>query len=107
MTRCPGLHFLSALLFSCALSLAPAIAAAQSSAAPAAAPQSSIWVASWAASQQIPEPANALPAGDLRDPTLRQIVHRSVGGSALRVHLSNAFGIEALHFTSVHIARPI
>lgn len=25
----------------------------------------------------------------------------------LRVHVSNVFGVEALHFTSVHIARPI
>jgi len=65
------------------------------------------WVASWAASQQIPEPHNALPADDLRDATMRQIVHLSVGGSALRVHLSNAFGTEALRFTSVHIARPL
>ena len=67
----------------------------------------SAWVVSWAASQQIPEPHNALPADDLRDATVRQIVHLSVGGSALRVHLSNAFGTEALRFTSVHIARPL
>ena len=31
----------------------------------------------------------------------------SIGGTALRVHLSNAFGTEALHFTSVQIARPL
>jgi len=65
------------------------------------------WVASWAASQQIPEPQNALPPDDLRDATLRQIFHLSLGGSALRVHLSNAFGTQALRFTSVHVARPV
>ncbi len=65
------------------------------------------WVVSWGASQQIPEPHNALPADDLRDATVRQIFHLSVGGPSLRVHLSNAFGTEALHFTSVHIARPL
>jgi lysophospholipase L1-like esterase len=65
------------------------------------------WVSSWGASQQIPEPQNALPADDLRDATVRQIVHLSLGGSALRVHLSNAFGTAALHFTSVHIAHPL
>ena len=43
----------------------------------------------------------------LRDATVRQIFHLSVGGPALRVHLSNAFGTEALRFTSVHIARPV
>jgi lysophospholipase L1-like esterase len=64
------------------------------------------WVGSWAASQQIPEPQNALAPDDLRDATLRQIVHLSIGGATLRVHLSNAFGTSPLHFTSVHIAQP-
>ncbi|MGA7858183.1 MAG: hypothetical protein WCA11_09680, partial [Terracidiphilus sp.] len=63
------------------------------------APMARVWVASWGASQQIPEPQNALPAADLRDVTVRQIFHLSIGGPALRVHLSNAFGTEALHFT--------
>jgi lysophospholipase L1-like esterase len=66
-----------------------------------------VWVASWSASQQIADPQNAQPADDLRDTTMRQIFHLSMGGAALRVHLSNAFGIQALHFTSVHIARPL
>jgi lysophospholipase L1-like esterase len=66
-----------------------------------------VWVASWGASQQIPEPENAMSMDDLRDETVRQIFHLSVGGPGLRVHVSNAFGTEALHFTSVHIARPI
>jgi lysophospholipase L1-like esterase len=66
-----------------------------------------VWVASWGTSQQVPEPQNALSADQMRDLTLRQIVHLSVGGDALRVHLSNAFGTEALHFTSVHVARAL
>jgi lysophospholipase L1-like esterase len=66
-----------------------------------------IWVATWGASQQIPEPQNALPPDDLRDATVRQIFHLSVGGSKLRVHLSNAFGTEALHFSAVHVARAL
>ena len=65
------------------------------------------WVASWGASQQVPEPHNSIPADDLRDATVRQIFHLSVGGPTLRVHLSNAFGTEALRFTSVHFARPV
>jgi len=65
------------------------------------------WVGTWAASQQIPEPQNILPADAQRDITVRQIFHVSVGGAALRVHLSNAFGKEPLHFTSVHIALPV
>jgi lysophospholipase L1-like esterase len=71
------------------------------------APNTQVWVASWAASQQIPEPANSIPPGDLRDATLRQLVRLSIGGPTLRVHLSNAFGTEPLRFTSVHIARPL
>ena len=66
-----------------------------------------VWIATWGTAQQIPEPANELPAEDLRDATVRQIFHLSAGGSTLRVHLSNAFGSEALHFTAVHIARPV
>jgi lysophospholipase L1-like esterase len=33
-------------------------------------------------------------------------VHLSVGGSVLRIHISNAFGFTPLHLTSVHIAQP-
>ncbi len=72
-----------------------------------AAAKPGVWVETWGASQQIPEPQNSLPADDLRDATVRQIFHLSVGGAVLRVHVSNAFGTEALHFTSVHIARPV
>jgi lysophospholipase L1-like esterase len=69
--------------------------------------QTGNWIVSWGASQQIPEPANALAADDLRDATVRQIVHLSVGGPTVRVHVSNAFGTDALHLTAVHIARPV
>jgi lysophospholipase L1-like esterase len=68
---------------------------------------SPVWVGSWAASQQVPEPQNALSPDDLRDATVRQIVHLTLAGSTVRVHISNAFGIAPLHFTSVHIARPL
>ncbi len=78
---------------------------AQTAPPPAPAPQT--WVATWGTSQQIPEPQNALPPDDLRDATVRQIFHISIGGPALRVHLSNAFGTEALHITSAHIAHPL
>jgi lysophospholipase L1-like esterase len=65
------------------------------------------WVGSWAASQQVPETANLLDPELLRDGTLRQIVHLSVGGSQLRVRLSNAFGTQPLHLTAVHVAKPV
>ena len=65
------------------------------------------WVASWGASQQIPEPRNALPAEDLTDATMRQIVRLTLGGPKLRVRLSNAFGTAELHLKAVHIAKPV
>jgi lysophospholipase L1-like esterase len=74
---------------------------------PQTASTASVWVSSWGTSQQIPEPQNALSAEDLTDATVRQVFHLSVGGPALRVHLSNAFGTEALHISSAHIARPV
>jgi lysophospholipase L1-like esterase len=80
-------------------------AVAQSSISPAA--QAQVWVVSWAASQQIPEAQNGLTADDLRDATVRQIFHLSLGGPALRIHLSNVFGTAPLHFSSVHVALPL
>jgi lysophospholipase L1-like esterase len=65
------------------------------------------WVGSWAASQQIPETQNLLGTEAMRDATLRQIVHLSVGGDRLRVRMSNTFGTVPLHMTSVHVARPV
>src|SRR5438045_7200572 len=64
------------------------------------------WVGSWAASQQLVEPHNSLSADDLHRATLRQIVHLSLGGSTLRVKISNRYGRTPLRFTAVHIARP-
>src|SRR5207253_10615264 len=60
------------------------------------------WVGSWAASQQRPEPYNSLATDDLRDATLRQVVHLTIGGAEVRIHLSNRFGTSPLHFTCVH-----
>ena len=62
------------------------------------------WVASWGASQQLVEPGNALAPADLRDATLRQIVHLSTGGNQIRLRLSNRFGDTPLHMTAVHVA---
>jgi lysophospholipase L1-like esterase len=65
------------------------------------------WVGSWSASQQLVEPANALSLQDTQDMTLRQIVHLSIGGKEVRLHLSNRFGATPLHITAVHVALPI
>src|ERR1700756_721664 len=65
------------------------------------------WVASWATSLQVSDGENALRASELREGTLRQIVHLSIGGAQLRVHLSNRYGAEPLHFTTVHVAKAV
>jgi len=69
------------------------------------APGTTVWVGSWAASQQLVEPRNSLPQEDLRDATLRQVVHLSIGGAELRVHVSNRYGTAPLRITSLHVAR--
>lgn len=69
--------------------------------APAAAEQALRWVGSWGASQQ-----SALAPRHLVDATLRQTVHLSLGGRALRLRLSNVFGTQPLRVGASHVARP-
>jgi lysophospholipase L1-like esterase len=65
------------------------------------------WVGSWATSQQLVEPNNSLAPADIRDATLRQVVHLSLGGSQIRLRLSNRFGNTPLHLTAVHVAQAV
>ena len=69
--------------------------------------QAQNWVGSWASSQQLVEPRNSIAEADLKDVTLRQIVHMTIGGDELRLHLSNRYGTAPLHISSVHVARPV
>ncbi|WP_231648440.1 SGNH/GDSL hydrolase family protein [Saccharothrix sp. NRRL B-16348] len=62
----------------------------------------STWVGAWATSP------TTVPASDttaFEDQTLRQVVHLSVGGSSVRVRLSNEFGAEPLVIGEAHVAR--
>ncbi len=93
----------AAIALACAAAIAAPAAEARRHIA-AKPTQAPVWVATWATAQQIPEPGNALSPDDLTDATVRQIVHTSIGGTAFRVRLSNAFGTTALTLTSVHIA---
>lgn len=65
------------------------------------------WIAAWGSSQIVPGADNALPAEALRDVTLRQIVRPSLGGSGLRVRLSNAFGDTPLVIEGASVARAL
>jgi lysophospholipase L1-like esterase len=63
------------------------------------------WVGSWASAQQVPEPQNSLAETDLTDTTLREHFRLSLGGSHLRVRLSNLFGTQPLVIDAATIAR--
>ena len=78
-------------------------AAALSAAAFAASPPPDHWVGTWSTSDvDRPVPAGApIVANDV---TLRQTVHVSLGGSMVRIELSNEFGTEPLKIGEVHIA---
>jgi lysophospholipase L1-like esterase len=62
-----------------------------------------VWVATWGASPVAPLPANTTNTG-FTNQTVRMMVHTSLGGSEVRVRLSNAFGTESLMIGAAHIA---
>jgi len=63
------------------------------------------WVGTWATGPQTTETDNLPPAPGLANNTLRQIVHVSIGGSQLRVRISNEYGKSAATISAVHIAK--
>src|SRR5690606_21697281 len=62
------------------------------------------WVGTWGSSPQLTESGNNPPEPGLSDNTLRQFVYTSIGGSQLRVQLSNEFGNGPVTLNSVHVA---
>ena len=63
------------------------------------------WVAAWATSTMIAEGNNLVPAEDLTDATLRQIIRVTSGGDRIRLRLSNAFGTAPLQISAVSVAK--
>lgn len=84
--------------------LRPAVLLAALALSTASAPAGTRWIAGWASAQQSPVPAQQVPPADLTDATVRQIVRVTLGGSRIRLRLSNAFGAEPLRIASVHVA---
>ena len=77
------------------------------------------WVATWVSAQQQPRaalgpppqpaapgapPRPAPPPSGFNNQTVRMIVRSSIGGSRVRVELSNAFGAKPLTVGAAHIA---
>jgi lysophospholipase L1-like esterase len=60
------------------------------------------WVGAWAAAPFGGDPWHTTPT--LVDSTLREVVHTSLGGKALRVRFTNEFGIEPLRIDAATVA---
>jgi lysophospholipase L1-like esterase len=62
------------------------------------------WVETWGTAQMVPGQQDELPAARWRDGTLRQIVHVSLGGTQIRVRVSNVFGTQPLVLEAASVA---
>lgn len=62
------------------------------------------WVTTWATALQIAEPHNRPPKPGLAGNSFRQIVQVSIGGKALRLHLSNLFNPDPTQILGVEVA---
>ena len=67
--------------------------------------QSPDWTTTWATALQIAEPHNNPPAPGLANNSFRQILQVSIGGTELRLHLSNLFNEDETEILGVEIAR--
>ena len=61
------------------------------------------WVGTWATAVE-PTTAKDMPASSLARRSIRQVVHVSLGGSELRLQLSNVYSPEAVEIKSVFVA---
>jgi len=89
-----GVRSFGRLMISGLLALGPPAGAAQ--------PETP-WVPSWTAAPQLLDPIDSLPAEQLDDATLRQTIRLSIGGSRIRICLSNAFSDQPLAITGIHV----
>jgi len=71
--------------------------------AKASASTSLAWVGTWAAAQAAPA-ATGLSHAGVKDETVRDIVRTSVGGSEIRLRISNVFGTKPLTISDVRVA---
>jgi lysophospholipase L1-like esterase len=63
------------------------------------------WTGSWSAAQMPVCDTSQLPKTSLRGATLLQVVHLSLGGAAVRLRLSNAFGDRPLRLHAITVER--
>ncbi len=65
------------------------------------------WVGTWATGNQTTEQANLPPSPGLANNTLRQVVRVSIGGTQLRLRLSNEYGTAPVTLNAVHVAKAL
>ena len=100
-----------------AIALALAAVATVMLAAPAVSAAQGRWVGTWAAgplaidppppevqAEEVPMPAPRTPVR-VRNQTIRQVVRTSIGGSQVRVAVTNLFGTEPLEIGAAHVAE--
>lgn len=63
-----------------------------------------VWTGTWATAPQSVEPHNMPPAPGLSNNTFRQVVRTSLGGSHIRLHLTNLFSASPLQIQSAWVA---
>ena len=61
------------------------------------------WLGTWSA-PPVRAADSGLSRSGFRDQTIRNVIHASVGGSAVRIRLSNVFGGRPLRVTGAHLA---
>ena len=62
------------------------------------------WVATWATATEFTGKGDMPKSGTLTEKAIRQIVHVSIGGKTMRLHLSNEYSKEAVEIKSVFVA---
>src|SRR5450631_9135 len=63
------------------------------------------WVSAWSAAMHAPLPFPGLPPSPVfENQTIRMVVRPTIGGTRVRIRLSNAFGNTALKIATAHIA---
>jgi lysophospholipase L1-like esterase len=98
-----------AVVLSGVVAAAPAVSAAQATQAGHSTQSgrpSPGWVATWGGSAMSPS-ALVSTVQTLDDQTVRDIVHTSVGGTALRIRVSNAFGDRTVTIAAATVARQV
>jgi lysophospholipase L1-like esterase len=94
---------LSVIVFLAAFAVVQETSIHPAAGAGAEAPPGHEWAGTWSASPAPPRTDGGISEQGFADQTVRMVVHTSVGGSAMRIRLSNAFGAQPVTFEAVTV----